>query len=84
MKPDPAIHKRLSVSLNDALHTYINNLNGQGCNGLYQTTMEAVEKQLITFSIQQSNGNISAAAKMLGISRTTLNRKIAAHRLQGK
>lgn len=76
--------RQLTVSLADALEDYMHNLNGQPCTSLYQSTLAIVEKQLLRFSLQKCNGNVSAATKMLGISRTTLTRKIAAHQLRIK
>ena len=73
--------EQLSVSMTEAMSTYIHSLNGQKCNCLYQATINVVERQLLEFSLRQADGNVSAAAKLLGISRTTLTRKIAAHKL---
>ena len=84
MKKSEPPKQALSVSLSDALSTYLGRLNGQRCTRLYQSTLDVVEKELIDFSLRQSNGNISAAAKMLGISRTTFARKMAAHNLRAK
>lgn len=76
--------EQLSVSVAEALSTYMDNLNGQKCNCLYQVTINVVERQLFDFCLRQANGNVSAAAQMLGISRTTLTRKMAAHKLRAK
>ena len=82
MKNNQQVEQQLSISLTEALNNYMRDLNGQPCVRLYSTTMERVEKQLLDFCLGQFNGNVSAAAKVLGISRTTLMRKIAAHGLR--
>jgi transcriptional regulator with PAS, ATPase and Fis domain len=44
-------------------------------------TLEDIEQDMIVAAIEQTNSNLAAAAKLLGISRATLYRKIKQHRL---
>ncbi|MDP8255608.1 MAG: helix-turn-helix domain-containing protein [Candidatus Alcyoniella australis] len=45
-------------------------------NGLYGTVIQCVERPLIRAALDQCLGNQVAAAKLLGIHRNTLRRKI--------
>lgn len=77
--PPPPAQDDLAAGVNRALETYMQNLRGQPCTTLYAATMNAVEAQLIAFALNRCGGNHSATAKLLGISRTTLARKLTAH-----
>ncbi|MCH9757723.1 MAG: Fis family transcriptional regulator [Proteobacteria bacterium] len=80
----PTSQQQLSISLTEALNSYMRDLSGESCNNLYQATLDVVEKELLQFTLAHCRGNISAAAKMLGMSRTTLTRKISVHKLRAK
>ncbi len=44
---------------------------------IYPLIVEEVERSVIKIVLEETNGNMFASAKMLGISRSTLYRKIA-------
>jgi len=46
-------------------------------------TVKEAEKQLIMRALKECEGNVTAAAKKLGMSRRTMHRKIHAHQLEG-
>ena len=75
----PSSHHSLtqgvSASLSDALDAHLQNLNGETCGNLHHIVISAVEEQLVDFALKQCGGNCSQAARMLGISRTTVMRK---------
>lgn len=50
-------------------------------DGLYDLIMEQVEKPLIELSLRAFNGNQVKTARMLGINRNTLKKKIDTYRL---
>ena len=56
-------------------------LNGLG---LHRIVIEQVEKPLIELSLDQCNGNQVKAAKLLGINRNTLKKKIDAYKIEIK
>ena len=72
----------LSVFLEKSLGQYIAELDGEPCHHLYNMTFETVEKELFKFVLYHHNGNVSSAAQVLGISRTTLSRKLVAYKLR--
>ena len=53
-------------------------------HGLHKIIIEQVEKPLIELSLRQYNGNQVKAAKMLGINRNTLKKKIDAYSIEIK
>jgi len=46
------------------------------------TSLEATERQTILQAIQRVNGNLAQAARTLGISRSTLYRKVERYQLE--
>ena len=48
-----------------------------------ELTVKEAEKQLILRALKECDGNRSAAAKKLGVSRRTLHRKLHSHQLEG-
>lgn len=63
----------------NTLHSAFTDFDGQE-NG-YAKRMEEYEKQLIFNALMESRGNISHAAKLLGLKRTTLRYKMEKHDL---
>ncbi len=54
-------------------------------NGFFlEETVELLEKSLIASAMKRTGGNRSAAAKLLGIHRNTLQRKCTEYELQRK
>ena len=47
-----------------------------GKNSTPEMTLEEMERQMINLAIEKNNGNLSAAAEQLGITRQTLYNKI--------
>ncbi len=67
----------LSDCVRDALNSYFAQLDGHGTNELYQMVMEEVERPLFQTVMEHTNGNQTRAAAMLGISRSTLRKKLS-------
>ncbi len=59
-----------------ALEQYFAELDGQLVAGLYAMVMAEVEKPLIETVLNHTGGNQSKAAQILGMSRSTLRKKI--------
>lgn len=77
MKQQHEIRTAMADAFAKALRGYVRQLDGEQPCRLYEMAMSAVEEELFRFAIHHCGGNRSKAAKMLGISRTTLARKTA-------
>lgn len=66
----------MGVCVSDYLRDYVDSLDGEPCAKLYDMTMDVVEKELIIFALKHCDGSLTATAKILGMSRTTLNKKM--------
>ncbi|MCB0341970.1 MAG: site-specific DNA inversion stimulation factor [Pseudobdellovibrionaceae bacterium] len=53
-------------------------------SGLYSIVLEQVEKPLIELSLSNCNGNQVKTARMLGINRNTLKKKIDTYKIRVK
>ena len=54
-----------------------------GLKGMARESTEAVERQAIVDALAQTGGNVTRAAKLLGISRATLQKRMKAYALRG-
>jgi Fis family transcriptional regulator len=67
-----------------AVRTYLRNMADQDVQGLHRLVMAEVEAPLIETVLKSANNNQSVAARMLGISRSTLRKKLAAYAAAGR
>jgi len=58
------------------LTNYIEDIEGHTIDNIYQLVMEEVETPLLETIMKHTDGNQSKAAKMLGINRGTLRKKL--------
>ena len=72
----------LRESVRDALAHYFEQLDGTAPNDLYQLVMQQVEQPLFEVAMQHTGGNQSKAAGLLGISRSTLRKKLALYEIE--
>lgn len=82
-KSTPEDYKSCSVKefLEAKLNSFIGKLaNIEGAD-LYDTVISEVEKALLSIVLKETNGNQIRAAKMLGINRNTLNKKLKKYKL---
>jgi Fis family transcriptional regulator len=59
-----------------AVDAYFKNLNGHSCEGLYAMLLSEVEKPLLESVMQHTGSNQSRSAEVLGISRSTMRKKL--------
>lgn len=71
----------LRQCVSDAMNRYFQNLNGHGANNLYRLVMNEVEAPLLESVMKHTGGNQTLAASLLGISRSTLRKKLSQYDL---
>lgn len=81
--PETQLHngKPLSHHVTDSLDTYFNTLENTAPIELYNLVLAEVEKPLLEKVMLEARGNQSKASVWLGISRSTLRKKLAEHGL---
>lgn len=72
----------LSKCVRDALGFYLENMAGHDVANLYALVMEEVERPMFETVLQHTNGNLSHAAKMLGMTRSTLRKRLSLHGIE--
>lgn len=73
----PPLREQVFVSL----QTYFANLDGQAPNNLYDMVLQEIEIPLLQIVLNSTSGNQSQAAKLLGINRGTLRKKLELYKL---
>lgn len=66
----------LGSTVKTALKLYFRNLNGQNPGSIYQMVIAEVERPMFETVMEYVNGNQSRASQILGISRSTLRKKL--------
>lgn len=72
----------LREAVRDALTHYFDQLDGTPPNDLHQLVMRQVEQPLFEAVMSYTSGNQSKAATLLGISRSTLRKKLALYEIE--
>ncbi len=73
--------ERLEVAIVHQLDQYFAQLNGAQPHPLYPLVVDAVEKTLLTYAMDRCDNNQLQAARLLGINRNTLRKKLVAHKV---
>ena len=82
MKNDPpasAFRAKLRACVAEELDAHWRQLDGGHCRNLRALVLGAAEEELCEFAMRRANQNQNDAAKILGVSRATLNRKLNSH-----
>ena len=66
----------LSAQVKQAVDLYFSQLNGHDASGLYAMVIKEIEKPLLEATLEHSSYNQTKAAKVLGLSRSTLRKKL--------
>jgi Fis family transcriptional regulator len=69
-------------SVTSALELFLHDLDGHPVSDLYNVVLNEVEPAMLNVVMEYVAGNQSLAAEMLGISRSTLRRKLKQYNLE--
>ena len=72
---------RIDDTIRQSLDHYFKTLGDQPPHALYDMVIGAVEAPLLAYVMQRYDGNVSHAAKALGITRNTLRKKLGIHNI---
>lgn len=82
MNPGHPADSILSQHVRAALRDYFTQLDGHGATGLYAMVLSEVEHPLIETVLEQCDRNQSKAAQTLGLSRSTLRKKMTQYGIE--
>ena len=71
----------LPDNIDTLLDQYFNDLDGDQASAIYEMVINTVEKPLLLYIMNKAEGNQSKAAKMLGLNRNTLRKKLKHYNL---
>lgn len=71
----------LADNIENLLDQYFKDLSGESPNNLYNLVLSNVEKPLLLYVMNYSEGNQSKAASILGLNRNTLRKKLKIHNI---
>tara|TARA_B110000305_G_scaffold44568_1_gene46965 strand:+ start:1201 stop:1434 length:234 start_codon:yes stop_codon:yes gene_type:complete len=71
----------LPDNIDTLLDQYFNDLDGDQASAIYEMVINTVEKPLLLYIMNKAEGNQSKAAKMLGLNRNTLRKKLKQYNL---
>jgi Fis family transcriptional regulator len=71
----------LEQSVRNRLERYFADLGESEPHDILAMVMTCVERPVLQVALEKTNGNQSRAADMLGITRSTLRKKLIAHNL---
>ncbi|HYN76828.1 MAG TPA: helix-turn-helix domain-containing protein [Lamprocystis sp. (in: g-proteobacteria)] len=60
-----------------ALETYLHHMDGHDVHDLYRLVIEEVERPLFETVLRHADGNLTQAASLLGLTRSTLRKRLA-------
>jgi Fis family transcriptional regulator len=69
----------LSKCVEDALRAYLHTTDGHDVTDLHQLVIGEVERPMLATVMAHVDGNLSRAAKILGMTRSTLRKRLQEH-----
>ena len=81
-KVDKDIQTFLERWLRKSVKKYVSHMDGRQDGGLHDLIISGVEKPLLEIVLQETEGNRTQAANILGINRNTLRKKIQDYNIQ--
>ena len=73
--------KNLPDNIDILLDQYFNDLDEDQPSAIYEMVINTIEKPLLLYIMNKTEGNQSKAAKMLGLNRNTLRKKLKQYNL---
>jgi len=73
--------KNLQDKIEILLDNYFKDLDGEKPNDVYNMVLHSVEKPLLIYIMNYAQGNQTRAAKILGLNRNTLRKKLELYNL---
>ena len=73
--------KNLPDNIDTLLDQYFNDLDGDKPTAIYEMVINTVEKPLLLYIMNKTEGNQSKSAKILGLNRNTLTKKLKQYNL---
>ena len=74
-------HNPLEQAVRESLERYFTDLGDSTPRNVFAMVMNYVERPVLEIALEKTGGNQSKAAEMLGITRSTLRKKLVAHGL---
>jgi len=75
-------HSQLRRHVHELVAGYLEELGDTETNGLYEKVLNEVEPAILEATIEHTNGNQSRAARILGMTRSTLRKRLCRHGLK--
>jgi len=72
---------KLQDNIETLLDQYFEDLQGSKSSAVYEMVITAIEKPLLLYIMNKAEGNQSKAAKILGLNRNTLRKKLKLHKI---
>ncbi len=76
-------HNELADAVKRSLDRYFKDMDGEKPTLIYDMVLRNIEKPMIETVLGRAEGNLTLAADMLGINRTTLRKKMQQLRIKG-
>ncbi|HCK04073.1 MAG: Fis family transcriptional regulator [Methylophilales bacterium] len=71
----------LANNIDALLDQYFNDLSGETSQDLYEMVIKSIERPLLLYVMNFSEGNQSKASQILGLNRNTLRKKLKLHNI---
>ena len=81
-KANSKTYKPLHQHVRKCVNRYFADLDGECPIGLYDRVLSEVEKPLLEVVMKKNQGNQSLSARMLGINRNTLRKKLKQYSIE--
>ena len=75
------MNQNLQDKIETLLDKYFKDLDGENPNDAYDMVLHSVEKPLLIYIMNYAQGNQTRAAKILGLNRNTLRKKLEFYNL---